>query len=246
VKILVIDIETRPHLAYVWSLWDQGVNLDRLIETGEIISWAAKWVGEKNVEFSSIHHDGRKKMVKRAWELLNEADVVMTYNGKKFDVPHLQRAFLEEGLTPPAPYAQIDLYWTVRSQFNFPSNKLQYAAERLLGVGKTPGTGFGLWVKCLEGDEKAWAKMKKYNINDVVITEQLYEKIRPWIRSHPSYAAFRGEDVCPKCDSVNLTRQGYTTLTTGRYQRYQCKDCGSWCRSTKRFDKTTVTQSANS
>lgn len=245
-KILVIDIETRPHLAYVWSLWDQGVNLDRLVESGEMISFAAKWVGEKKVDFASVHHDGRTAMVKFAWELLDEADVVLHYNGKRFDVPHLQRAFLEEGLTPPSPYKQIDLYETVKRQFNFPSNKLQYAAQRLLGDTKTPGTGFQLWVKCMAGDDAAWEKMKKYNVNDVVLTEKLYELVRPWIKAHPSHAAVEGENVCTKCGKDTLQRNGFVTLSTGRYQRYKCTSCGSWTRSTKRVDKVDVTEALNS
>jgi len=246
VKILVIDIETKPSLAHVWSLWDENIPLDRLIESGEMICWSAKWLGEKKVSFADIHHDGKKEMVKQVWKLLDEADAVVHYNGKRFDVPYLQRAFLEEGLTPPSPYQQIDLFETVKRQFNFPSSKLQYAAEHLLGKGKLPHAGFSVWERCMDGDEAAWKVMKKYNIMDVKITEELYGVIRPWIKAHPSRAAFTGDNVCPKCGEEKLSKRGYVFLRTGRYQRFQCGSCGAWSRSTKRFDKTDVTEALNS
>ena len=62
-KILVVDIETRPSMAYVWRLWDENVGIDQIVKSGEMISWAAKWHGEKEVLFASTFHDGRKKMV---------------------------------------------------------------------------------------------------------------------------------------------------------------------------------------
>lgn len=244
-KALVIDIETKPSLAYVWRLWDENVSLDQLIEAGEMICWAAKWLGEKKVEFRSVHADGQDVMVQRAWELLEQTDVVIHYNGRNFDVPYLQRAFLEHGLMPPAPYQQIDLYDTVKRQFNFPSNKLEYAGRALLGQGKVHHDGFTLWTRCMNGDEAAWKKMRQYNIADVNLTERLYYVVRPWIRAHPSLAAHTGENICPKCGGRNLTRQGFVTLRTGRYARFQCKDCGSWTRATKRFDKTEITEALN-
>lgn len=246
-KILVIDIETKPSLAYVWQLWDENIPLDRLIESGEMICWAAKWVGDKKVYFADVHHEGKNEMIKQVWKLLDEADAVIHYNGRRFDVPYLQRAFLETGLTPPTPYRQIDLFETVKRQFNFPSSKLQYAAEYLLGKSKLPNGGFSLWERCMEGDEAAWRKMKAYNVVDVKVTEELYFKLQPWIKAHPSRAAFEGkDDMCPKCGETTLIKNGFVTLTTGRYQAFKCKSCGSHSRATKRFDKTNISEALNS
>jgi len=243
-KILAIDIETRPSLAYVWGLWDQNISLDALVESGETICWAAKWLGERAVTFRSVHHDGKKQMVKTAWDLLDEADTVLHFNGKKFDIPHLQREFVEAGMRPPAPYKQIDLLDTVRKQFRFPSNKLAYVSKALGLEGKTQHEGYQLWLKCRAGDEKAWATMRRYNIQDVRLLEDLYEILVPWITGHPSVGALTGEDVCPRCGSDDLISRGYAFLRTGRYRRFQCKSCGSWTRSTKREGGTTVTELA--
>jgi DNA polymerase elongation subunit (family B) len=236
VRALVIDIETSPNLAHVWSLWNQNVSLSQLQQTGQVISFAAKWLGERKVEFWSDFHDGHDAMVARAHELFDEADAIITYNGRRFDVPHLHREFLLAGLTPPSPHKDIDLYQTVKSRFRFASNKLQHVATQLGIGGKVEHEGHGLWVKCMAGDAKAWARFKRYNIQDVHLTEELYDRLLPWISGHPHRGLTDGAtgDVCGKCGGSALTRRGYLLTNTGRYQRFQCSGCGAWSRGGRR------------
>ena len=243
-KILIIDIETRPNLGYVWSLWEQTVGLNELVESVEMISWAAKWLDDEIIRFKSVHHHGKEEMVKTAWNLLDKADVVMHYNGRNFDVPHLNREFLELGLDPPSPFKQIDLLNTVKRQFRFPSNKLQYVSEALLGEGKVEHEGFSLWVKCMAGDEDAWERMHEYNIVDVLLVEKLYYRVLPWIERHPSYGALTSADVCPNCGSEDLQSHGHTYTRTGKYQQYRCGGCGKYSRGVKRVDNTAITEVA--
>lgn len=230
-------------MAYIWSLWDDHVNLDRLIDEGEMISWAAKWVGEDEIFFRSVYHDSKKKMVNEVWKLLNEADVVMHFNGKRFDVPHINRQFLQAGMLPPAPYKQIDLLDTVKQQFKFVSNKLSHVSVQLGLAGKVKHDGFALWVKCMNKDADAWEKMREYNIQDVVLLEDMYDVLRPWIKAHPNWAVYNGEDdICRACGSSNLEKRGYAFTNTGKFQRYCCKVCGSWSRAVRRVDGTNLTQ----
>lgn len=236
-KILCIDIETTPNLAHVWGLWQQNVGLNQLLKASEMMCFAAKWVGDPRMFFYSTHHHGKEEMVLSAWELLNEADVVMHYNGKRFDIPHLNREFLELGLTPPAPYKQIDLLSVTKKQFQSPSNKLAYISKRLGLAGKTEHEGHTLWIKCMAGDEKAWRKMRVYNKQDVRLLEEMYEILKPWIPSHPNAALFSSngsEDTCPACGGTSLMPQGYAITATSKFQRWQCADCGKWSRSGKR------------
>jgi uncharacterized protein YprB with RNaseH-like and TPR domain len=163
-KILTLDIETSPSLAYVWRLFKENIPLQRLVDTGEVICVAAKWYGEDEVKFFSVHHDGKQEMLNAIYNLLSEADAVVTYNGKKFDIPHLNREFILAGMTPPSPYAQIDLYWTARQKFNFVSNKLDNIAKELGLGGKFVHAGFQLWIDCMNGDPEAWEEMKTYNM----------------------------------------------------------------------------------
>lgn len=230
-KKLVIDIESRPNLAYVWGLWDQNVSINQLEEVSSVISFAAKWHGSKKVMFYSDHHDGHDVMVQAAHDLMSEADALIHYNGKAFDVKHLHREFLLAGMSPPSPHADIDLLLTVRRQFKFPSNKLTYVAQAL-GIGKkTPHTGFDLWLDCMKGDDKAWALMKKYNCQDVHLTEELYDRLLAWIPNHPNVALLNEKpDACPKCGGGPLESNGTRSNKTITYRRYRCSACGSWCR----------------
>lgn len=236
-KILLLDIETAPNTAHVWGLWNQNVSLNQLMESSYVMCWAAKWLGEKEVMFDSIMESSHKKMIKGVYELLNQCDSVIHYNGSKFDIPTLNKEFLLLGLTPPAPYKEIDLLKTSRSRFKFPSNKLDYVAQALHVGQKVPHHGHELWLQCMGKDKKAWDIMKKYNKNDVVILEKVYEKMLGWIANHPNHNNYSYERVCPSCGSNKLHKRGTACNLKSVFTRYQCQNCGKWSRATKRIDQ---------
>jgi DNA polymerase elongation subunit (family B) len=229
-KILLLDIETSPNLAYVWGIWEQNVNVNHMVSSSTTLCWAAKWLGDKKVMFDSVHQSSEKQMLKGIHKLLEEADVVVHYNGKKFDVPTLNKEFLLNGMKPPAPYKQIDMLQQSRGAFRFQSNKLDYVAQQL-GLGKkTKHEGFQLWVKCMAGDSASWKKMKSYNMNDVVLLEKVYQRMLPWISGHPNHGAYGSGAVCTNCGGESLQKRGIAVTTKGKYPRLQCTDCGAWMR----------------
>ncbi len=229
-KLLLLDIESSPNTAYVWKLFKETIPLARLIESSEVLCWSAKWVGEKKVMFDSIYNSSPKKMLSSIHKLLDEADAVIHFNGKAFDIPTLNKEFLIYGFAPPSPYKQIDLINTARSQFRFTSNKLDYICQRL-GLGKKTETDFKLWIDCMDKDPKAWKKMEEYNKNDVIMLENLYHKLLPWIKNHPNYSLYLQRDtLCPNCGSAHYQKRGYYYTNALRYQRYQCTGCGTWFR----------------
>ncbi|MGB0729957.1 MAG: ribonuclease H-like domain-containing protein [Ilumatobacteraceae bacterium] len=230
---LIIDIECRPNLAYVWGLYDQSVSLSQIEQVGSVISFAAKWHGSKRVLFHSDFHDGHDVMVRKAHDLVSAADVVIHYNGKAFDMKHLQREFLLAELGPAAPHQDVDLLTAVRRYFKFASNKLDHVSDEL-GLGrKTQHTGFDLWLRCIANDEKAWALMKRYNKQDVVLTERLYDRLLPWLDTHPNAALLdERPEACPRCGELGtIMSEGVRATRTMRYRRYRCSACGAWSRS---------------
>jgi DNA polymerase elongation subunit (family B) len=229
-KILIIDIETAPNIAHVWGLFKQNIAVNQLMESSYILCWAAKWLGKKEMFFKSIHDTTEYNMVKTMHELLEEADVVMHFNGASFDVPTLNNAFVEHGLAPPAPFKQLDILKTARAKFRLPSNKLEYVS-RFLGVGrKVQHYGHELWVDCMKGDERAWKIMERYNKMDVRLLERVYNKLKPWIKTHPSHALYDDELKCNICKGKKLIKRGFAYTNVFKYQRYQCKKCGAWLR----------------
>ena len=234
-KTLLLDIETSPLTVYTWGLWNQNINIKSIVDSGSVLCWAAKWLGDTDVQFMSTKM-GHRKMLKKMHKLLDEADCVVHYNGTKFDMPTLNKEFILNGFGPPAPYQQIDLLRTARRSFRFPSNKLDYISQ-MLGIGsKHEHEGFGLWIKCMKGDKDAWDRMQTYNIQDVVLLEDVYYKFLPWIKGHPNKALIEGKlHSCPHCSSGSMQKRGWSFTQSGKYQRFWCKDCGAW--SSSRFSE---------
>lgn len=242
-KILLIDIETSPNVAHVWGLFNQNVGLSQLLESTEMMSFAARWYhsGKKTQFYSTFHH-GREAMVQKAWDLIHEADAVAGWNSRSFDEKHLNREFLEAGLKPPSPYKSLDLMHAVKKKFRLPSNKLQYVSTMLGTAGKVQHTGHELWIKCIAGDKKAWAMMRRYNIQDVDLLEEVMDAILPWIDGFPAVGLYDEleEDVCPNCGSGELRREGYAFTKLGKFQRFVCTGCGKWSRSGKRVGNVDI------
>jgi hypothetical protein len=224
-------------MAYVWSIWKQNVGINQIERNGEVICFAAKWHGEpaEATQFYSIR-GGKTRMLEAAHGLLSEADVVVHYNGDRFDTPHLNGEFLLAGMNPPAPFKSIDLLKTFKRRFRFVSNKLDYVSQRLEIGSKVKHEGFELWLKCMQGDDDAWSRMRTYNVQDVVLLEDLYERVKPWVVHHPNVPLIDGVDgdARPVCAGKNLRREGHRITVVGKFQRYQCRDCGSWSTSGKR------------
>lgn len=172
-------------------------------------------------------------MLARIFKLLNEADAVVHYNGTKFDIPTLNKEFLLYGMTPPAPYKQIDLLKVARSQFRFPSNKLDYVAQSLKLGQKSKHTGHQLWIDCMAKNQEAWATMEEYNKNDVVLLEKVYDKLKPWIKNHANHSVHEDGLCCPNCSSIEYQRRGWSMTNAYKYQRFQCNSCGNWFRGSR-------------
>lgn len=237
-RILTLDIETSPIVAHVWGLRNQNIALTQLREASRVICWAAKWHGSKKVEFASEFHNSRAEMIDKAHELMSAADVLVHYNGNSFDVPKLNTEFAVAGLSPPQPSQNVDLYRVVRKQFKFTSNKLDYVLGQF-GLGsKVKHEGHMMWVRCMEGDAKAWSDMRRYCKGDVVKEEQLFDRLIPWIPAHPNNGLWSGEKAgCPRCGSSNVQKRGFAYTAQSVFQQHACMDCGGWFRGTKSISR---------
>jgi DNA polymerase elongation subunit (family B) len=237
-KVLTIDIETAPNIVKAWGLWQQNIAVSQIVEPGRVICFAAKWHDKKKVEFYSENNVGHEEMVKQAWRLLDEADIVVGYNSPGFDIKHLNAEFIKAGMTPPSPFKNVDLLRTARSQFKFPSNKLDYVGQ-ILGLGKkVVHTGQHLWNEVEAGNLKAWKTMEKYNIQDVRLTEAVFDYLGPWIKGLPHRSLWTGKYGCYACGSENLTQSGWYQTTTNIYVKLQCEDCGAWNRGNTGKNRT--------
>lgn len=237
-KILLYDLETAPIVATVWGKYEQDIIWT--IQEWYVLCFSYKWLGESKthvvaqVDFPDYKpgSEDDRRVVAKLHELLDEADVVVAHNGNRFDNPKSRARMIAHGLTPPSPFKQVDTKLVAKSQFGFTSNKLDDLGE-YLGVGHKLATGgHHLWKQCMAGDKKAWAKMKRYNKQDVVLLEKVYLALRPWMNNHPSLARLTDSAMaCPKCGTVGrLQRRGWSVTNVGKYRRLQCQSCGGWSK----------------
>jgi hypothetical protein len=242
-KILTIDIESSPIEAYCWGLWDQNIGIDFVKTDWTIFSYAAKWLGQKKVMYADTGGRGPKKvrddrpLMSDLRALLNEADIVIGQNARRFDVRKINARLIVHGFAPPSPYRVIDTLVEAKKYFAFTSQKLKWTSEMLTNTPKDDHKkypGFDLWKACLLDDPLAWKEMKKYNKRDVVATELVYLKLRPWIANHPNLGVFQPlleKPICPNCGSTNLKPwDRRANLQQGAYIRLLCSDCGAWSR----------------
>lgn len=222
-RILTVDIETKPIDAWTWSLWDTTIGINQIKDPGGPMCAAWKWLGEKDVHFSAEwQHKDRFAWLKPLREALAEADAVVTQNGDKFDLPKINGWLMMAGMKPLPNITSIDVRKATK-KFGFISTRLDFVTQ-LLKIGrKLKHEGFELWIKVMNGDEKARAKMERYNKHDVVITERYYKRIRPFIQNHPH---LHDHGQCPICGSKHIRANGWRRTRTMKYQRLQCDACG--------------------
>lgn len=237
IRLLYLDIETAPDLAWVWGVYEQ--NAIEVQAHWYVLSFAAKWGKMKPFVKGLPDYAGynpkapgvaEKRLLQEVHGLLSDADIVVAHNGADFDVKKLNARFIAHGLKPPAPYKVIDTKRDTKRVAAFSSNKLDWLCSQLELGRKRSHEGFPLWRGCMDGVPAAWKKMKTYNVHDVVLLAKLHGMLAPWLHQ-PNGAIFDRECVNPVCLSTKLQARGIARNKTRVYQRYQCKDCGTWSRS---------------
>ena len=193
-KILYLDIETCEMVVKTWGLKIDGyIQPNRIQKTTAIIAWSALWY--KDPASKIIYMDNRsspdirddKAILEPLWDLLNEADVIITKNGKRFDHPTIQARMAIMRVRDGKPFSPVkheDIEETFRRHMRLPSYKMEYLCElfcpkyKKLKHKKYPGNE--LWDACEAGILDAWNEMKKYNCHDVLVTRELRGVIAPW------------------------------------------------------------------
>lgn len=237
-KILLFDTENSATLGFVWGLYDQNLQYDRVVQDWHSLCWSAKWLFDSEImhdvltEKEAKNHDDRR-ITESMWNLLDQAQIVIAHNALGFDIKKLNTRFIRHGLNPPSSYQVVDTLTQARSNFAFTSNKLDDLCS-FFGFPKKIETNFELWKRCFYGDPNALKDMDLYCNNDVAILEEIYLKLRPWIKGHPNWNLWSEENisVCPNCGGkIEFKGDYYTPLN--RYDAFRCTECGAIGRSKK-------------
>lgn len=237
-KVLLIDTETAPLEAYVWRLWKQTIGWNQVSSQWYMLCWSAKWLYSDDVitevltPEEAVREDDSRIMTD-LWKLIDECDVLVAHNAKGADIPWTNTRFILNGMTPPTPYHVVDTLEIARKNFAFSSNKLDALAE-YFGIEHKIKVDFDLWRECRHGNPKALEEMAFYNKKDVDILEQVFLKLRPWMKGQLNLNNYLDSKVtiCATCGSENLEDTGnFYYTSTGKYTLFRCKDCGAITRS---------------
>ena len=233
-KILFWDIETAPTRGWVWRNYED--NLIRTDHDWYMLSFACKWAHSDDIKVFGLDDfptwkkdkEDDRELVNKLWSYIDEADILVAHNGDQFDIKKANARFIIHNLSPPSTYKSIDTLKIARANFKFGSNKLNDLAT-YLGIGeKLAHTGAHLWFGCMNGDPEDWKMMKRYNVHDVKLLEEVYYRLRGWHKTHPNINLYDHTDGCPKCKSMNIQKRGFEIKVATKRQRFQCQDCGGW------------------
>ena len=235
-KVLLFDIETSPREFYAWRAGKQYLKHDNMIKDSAILTYSAKWLCDDEIMTEKVSVEEAKnredaEITQKLWNLFDEADILIAHNLKGFDEPYANTRFMTNDLLPPSPYRRIDTYRDFRSQSRELSNKLDYLTKKY-GMSEKQDVKFDLWIRCVNGEEAAIDEMLAYNKQDVRALEDLYLKIRPWIKSHPNMALYYHDvnDRCSNCGSKELEVRGEYYTNANVYDALRCSNCGAYGR----------------
>lgn len=241
--ILIYDIETTPSLSWVWGAYKQNIIAEQ--QRSYLLSFAYTWLGSDSVWFHSLLDNPNfipdtpddLWLAERLAVLFDTADITVAHNGDRFDVRKANTYFLYNSLPPPSPYQTIDTLKETRREFAHIKNNLDYLVKTH-GLGtKHNHVGIDLWFGCMAGDPDSWATMERYNVQDVMLLEDWYLTIRPWIgrpgkKAHPNLGFWDKDNrCCTNCGSTKLTPRGTHRTQVSEFQTFACLHCGAYSRS---------------
>lgn len=250
-RILLYDLETTHNIVAAFRLWARGGNSiphTNVLQERYIVTASWKWLGEKKVhavattDFPELYEKNPHSdllVVKKLYDVMMEADVIVAHNGDQYDKKFLLGRILANGLPPLPPIPSLDTKKVAARFFELNSNRLDYLGK-LLGVGRKLHTDIEWWLDILTGpDEKRRAAIKKmvrYNKQDVLLLEDVFLKLQPFMPDHMHRQLFTTPETmvtCPRCHSTHIQSRGTHKAVSRVYQRFQCQKCGGWFRNVK-------------
>lgn len=252
-KILLIDIETAPREVYEWRPSQEWTPPVMTIKEESIICYGAKWLFGSKVFGESVTPEEatartQESILAGMWELLNEADIVITQNGINFDIRKMNAKFLLAGFPPPSKYLNVDTKVEGKRIFGFPYNSLDYYGKVVLGIEGKTKMEFEDWIGCVtpnDNQEKFLKKMLKYCKRDVApLLEDIYLKFLPWMDKHPNLNIHNNVDgcVCKNCGSGKLLWTLTYPTPQGLWKGFRCSTCGAIGRGKGKMNKIATSE----
>ena len=249
-KILYFDIETSPEQGYVWGRFKANLAECQVTRHSHILTVAYAFNDEEiqgtRLTVEDVKNEDDLTAVVDLVKAINKADVIVSFNGKKFDMKMLRTRMIKWGLPPLRNVPHVDIYQMAKSLMKFPSNSMDNIAHYLGYSQLKIKTSFELWKRCLSVNtpdiaEEALIEMLRYNKGDIRLTRDLYKRFQGWttgVNIGTIVNNITPENVtlrCAKCgsDDVFVEDGMYSYTQTKGFQLYRCGN--SECRGVSRI-----------
>lgn len=249
-RVLTIDLERVPGIATIHLFHPTDIKRvsylppEKWDSLPRTVCFTAKWAHKARPEFVAEWQrpDDPTWVTRRAFELLDAADLVVTYNGNRADLRWLRQSMIEAGMTEPRPFKSVDLF-KLQSRWAFERRSLGHLLDRLSMATKDGHYNAVEALAACAGNRAAQRALRGYNVNDVVITEALWRKVRHLLPQNLGVYYNDATDVlrCPHCGEADtLKASGWYTADVQRYGLLTCTACGGHARNNHVKAKTTV------
>ncbi len=230
-RILYVDIERQAGLAHIFDQRTSGfIPAARWVRRPSMLCFSAMWRGSRKVEFYSAWGDP-DEMLEASWRLYDEADIVCGFNNVRFDDRWFRTYWRDNGLLPPRPFKQLDLYRINKTLFGADSYSLAELCRTLGLPGKSGHYDPFEADACMDGDEKAQRRMERYSKQDVRVLPAVHDRLMAWTGSHPQVAISSVDAACDRCGSRDLQPTTPYTAEVLEYPMFRCGNCGGFVRS---------------
>ena len=263
VNAVTLDVERIPGRHSTWHrgqaingpFWDlneikawtgKRIHADDVKEWPRTICAAWKWYDQEGVEFAAEWQVGGYDGFMRAvWEVFDRADLIIGHNADRFDARHLMGGWAEMGLPAPSPYKVVDTLKIARGTFAYESNTLDALNKRLGVESKSDKYDVRVAQAAVNGDTEAQAVLESYNRGDIVASEALFDRLRPYAKGIPHLGMWTDDEMaCPSCGSTMAATGRTVHANVQKYEHLRCDNCGAHARGTTTLKNPTRTRGA--
>ena len=124
-----------------------------------------------------------RSLVQKIKKEIETADIIVSWNGKRFDVPFIQSRLALHKLSPLRENKHMDLLYTARAHYRLHSNRLQSVSEFLGTADEKTRLDGTNWIKALAGSKHSMNYIVHHCILDVKVLEQVYEKLKHLVKN---------------------------------------------------------------
>lgn len=252
--IIFWDLEASLMSALTFGIWDTSIPASRITKHSHILSNSYAFndgeVQGIRLTPEQVRDGDDLDVVVDTIRAIEKADLMVTFNGNRYDKKLLNTRALFHNLPPIRYPAHCDLMQLAKREFKFPSNSMENISIYLGQEGKLATSGSRLWERCFnwqdyEECDKALEQMLTYGKRDIIPTRELYKRFMGWSKNSPNLGLItkeiNGENtkdnhtlMCPHCGSEDVDKIGskaYTSVSS--FDIYRCgePDCRGLSRA---------------